>query len=764
MENIYDTIQERQVIANFTLMQQDELGRLIAELGLRMTLRDLRYCQNQYRMRERRNPTVEELRFLDALYISRTQRIEYYGLRSFYTSDPILAETYADMIAKANRVRQDERPYTPAELSGVLTRSLVQTGKKISVPSLCIGEDAPLRSLKHGRTESGCAVLNGIPAIIGDKSNDLPSPRTQPQPGDHILLLTSAGLSSSAFASLVVSLSLPADAQIIPIGEKGLLEALLTFDGIYLVQDYLPGFSSTSPLHSLLDAFTDGILIRVDGDIALPLRDRAASVGLIASIIGKCAINQHLTIRREGQSPVQFETAFLRAFSPTLPADAEIPGVSTRNDIHTTTPRSQTIHAGGNCALFAEGIPNTPYAVQNNHILTGAVSYPSNNTFLSSLFTTIYAVNRAVASGVDHETLTLSNHLIPPTTSNTPNFAVGELMASLLGSYRVQAELAIPDVGGQFDNTAEECEKAQLTVFAAAPKPENVIPHTFTSAGNNVYLLTPLVSDHTLIDFEDYRKLLRYVHHLCREGIVCSAIAIDAGGAFAALKTMTQSGYGFLAATPIPGATCGFLIETREIIQGTLLGVTTATPSIRIDMDEIPLLHYRLPLLTADRIPMSDIGVDNPILCVAQTPALGSVLPICELAERHHAILKTVPLTQFHSRAQLTALANTMLQANITVLVGNTEELDKILSHRRVAYAKDTMLTHGGLLLCLHTDSEKRKNESIPKDHPFFFGTPAILYDRCGIHFDGEREQVVHMRADSAAIPRMLSCALKYFQ
>ena len=45
MDNIYDTIQERQVIANFTLMQQDELGRLIAELGLRMTLRDLRYCQ-----------------------------------------------------------------------------------------------------------------------------------------------------------------------------------------------------------------------------------------------------------------------------------------------------------------------------------------------------------------------------------------------------------------------------------------------------------------------------------------------------------------------------------------------------------------------------------------------------------------------------------------------------------------------------------------------------------------------------------------------
>ena len=34
MENIYDIMQERQVISNFLSIQQDDLGRLISELQI----------------------------------------------------------------------------------------------------------------------------------------------------------------------------------------------------------------------------------------------------------------------------------------------------------------------------------------------------------------------------------------------------------------------------------------------------------------------------------------------------------------------------------------------------------------------------------------------------------------------------------------------------------------------------------------------------------------------------------------------------------
>lgn len=761
--NNFDMIEERKVIAGFTLMPKETLELLATELKLSMTIRDLCYCQNQYRMRERRDPTVEELHFLDALYSSRTAKTEAYGLRSFYTSDPIIAETYADLISRANRIRREERPYTPLELSSVLTKSLLQAGKKVSVPSLRVGITAPLHALKNGYCETGCAVLQGTHAIVAQKNASLSLSSEQPKPTDHLILLSPDGLSSSVFASLVASLPLPAHSQIIPIDQGGLLESLLPLGGVYLVQDYLPGLNDNAPLSSLISAYTDSILLRVDGESAHSIRDIAAREGLIASIIGKCAVNQYLTIRREGQSPIQWEVSFLRAFSPILPVDVEIPHISSQHDIHVTASATQTVVSGGNCALFAQGIPNMPYAVCDGSLLTGASSYPSDSIFLSSLLTTLHAVNRAVAAGADYETLTLSNQLTIPYSPSPSNLDAGKLMSALLGSYRAQAELALPDVGGCI-RSSKDSEQVNLKVFAATTAPATPLPHTFTASGNNVYLLAPLLREDTLFDFEDYRKLLRYVHHLCVNGIARSVLAIDRGGAYASLCTMTQNGYGFLADKALPSVSCGFLIETSEIIQGTLLGVTTAAPSVCIGTNEAPITSYQRPIIHPDRAPMSEIGVDKPILCVAQTSALGSVIPLAEFCERHQAILHTPSARHPHSRAEMTALANIIRQANITVLTGTTDELTQILSHPRVAYAKEETVSRGGLMLCIHTDAVARKNKPISANHPFFYKVAPLLYDCCGVYAEETAERVVHIRAQSAAIPDMLASAIAYFQ
>ena len=135
-------------------------------------------------------------------------------------------------------------------------------------------------------------------------------------------------------------------------------------------------------------------------------------------------------------------------------------------------------------------------------------------------------------------------------------------MAAFLGAYRVQAELAIPDVGGALNASEEDTERASLTVFAASPKPKNMISHYFRTVGSNVYLLAPLSTAESPVDFEDYRKLLHYVYALCRDGVAESAIAVGAEGVEKALETMTQSGYGFSATMPLPNVTLAFLIET----------------------------------------------------------------------------------------------------------------------------------------------------------------------------------------------------------
>ncbi len=751
----------QQAIPQFTTLPVESLALLIRDLSLTMTVRDLAYCQNQYRMREHRNPTGEELRLLDSLYSHRAHRLESLAIRHLYTSDAMVAETYADMVAKSARLHRDTQPYTPAMLSECLRQILARAGRPASVPSLFAGKNAPLSLLQHGYTEGYHTSIDSTLATVG-LCNASSITSADPLEYDHILLLSAPDLSTAAFAEIIRSLHVPPQAQMLPIDHRGLLEALLTWDGVYLVQNNLPGMKTAPVLSDLVTSFEGALLIRLSGDLVVPIRERAEAAGLNAAVIGKCMLGQKLTIRQEGGLPVQLETAFLRSFSPILPVDVEIPGNCLEGNICTSASLTQTVSGHCDCLLFPPALPGTPYTAQESHLVTGAISYDADNTFLSSLLTTMFAVNRAVAAGADYESLTLSNQIAAPSTA--PNLAVGELMAALLGSYRVQAELAIPDVNSHMQTATNDREKAGLTVAAAAPRPKKLLSHTFTAPGNMVYLLTPLSGATSPVDFEDYRNLLRYVHHLCTQGIARAAIAVDATGVITALKTMTQQGYGFLAHEELPLVHCGFLIETDQVIQGTLVGLTTASPTICIGNRESTVTSFRQTPIEPDQIPMSCVGCAQPVICLSQVRTLGNIAPITQWVQERGAIIHAVPVTDLSSRDQLTSLAKAMMESNIAILVGTTDEINGFLTNRRVAYAEEQLLSHDGLLLCLHTDIQKGKNQPIPQKHPFFYHTPTALFDRAALHFEGERRQVVHMSASCAAIPQMLACAIAYFQ
>jgi hypothetical protein len=86
--------------------------------------------------------------------------------------------------------------------------------------------------------------------------------------------------------------------------------------------------------------------------------------------------------------------------------------------------------------------------------------------------------------------------------------------------------------------------------------------------GNGVYLLSPTYSSDGLPDFEDLRRMWRYVASLCRDGRVASAFALGSLGAAETLRTMTGGDIGFSAAdnisdkilrSPAPG---GIIVES----------------------------------------------------------------------------------------------------------------------------------------------------------------------------------------------------------
>lgn len=759
MENINESLRN-QPIKGFQTMSKDALVDCSTQLGLHMTIRDLTYCQNQFRMRERRDPSAEDLLLLDALWTRRVRRTEFLGLRSFYTSDPMIAETYADLIAKATRLRREDRPYTPYELKDVLSQTLAQAGASESLPALCTGTDAPLRLLTQGRIGRECAVLDEVPVMLGHTHRPVTAP-SAPRSTDQLLLLLPDQASPAAFAAAVAALPIPSDAQMLAIGKEGLFEALLTWEGVYLVQQYLPALQGDAPLSALIGYAQDGLLIRIDGTQAAPLRDAAARSGLIASIIGKWMPNKRLTIRREGETPWQMETGFLRAFSPTLPVDVEIPEQVMPYNGKLLQDRTQTLIPNGDCVLYATAIPDTPRTLWDEHVLTGASAHTSDSVFRSAMMSSLYAIGRAVACGADYSTVTLSNHLRVPHTKDR-NADAAKTLAALLGAYRVQAELGISDTGGCFADAVDET--AQLTIFAAAPRPENVISQQFSRAGDHVYLLTPQATEQAPVDFEDLRALLRYVHTLCQNGIARAVAAVGEDGVLPALRLMAQNGIGLSSDAPFPRAACGFIIEATQPIQGQLIGITSSIAALRVGEQETEVRLYRTPSLTQEQIPMSRIGVDSPTVCVPLVRQLGNITALQALVEKHHGKLAAVPMYDLASRAQLTALANTMACAQLTVLVGTGAEIAGVLTNVRVAQARRTLLENGGILLCLHTDLMPAKNQPIPPQHPLFFGVSPDWLGRDTITFGEQEGHEVHMRVQCAAIPRMIACGMEFFR
>ena len=99
------------------------------------------------------------------------------------------------------------------------------------------------------------------------------------------------------------------------------------------------------------------ILLRVEAEKAIALRDAATASGLTASIIGKITQNHRLTIRREGRPPFQLNLDFLKRFFPVLPADAEITGICTTPSSTSISSVDQTMVPDGDCPILASAIP-----------------------------------------------------------------------------------------------------------------------------------------------------------------------------------------------------------------------------------------------------------------------------------------------------------------------------------------------------------------------------------------------------------------------
>ena len=197
----------------------------------------------------------------------------------------------------------------------------------------------------------------------------------------------------------------------------------------------------------------------------------------------------------------------------------------------------------------------------------------------------VESVSKLIASGASFEDvyLTFQEYFEKPGTDGK---RWGKPLAALLGAFKAQMALGVGSIGGK-DSMSGSFEDLDvpptLVSFAVTTdKVQNIISPEFKKAGSKVYWLSPDYDKKGLPVTVSLIALYNEVTALMREGKVLSAYTPTIGGvAETVMKSAFGNGLGFAFAEDIPVEKLfgysygGFILETIEEIDGTLLGTVT---------------------------------------------------------------------------------------------------------------------------------------------------------------------------------------------
>lgn len=559
-------------VGNFVTLDDKQLGELRESCRLSMPQGVLRKLWRHYLVSEKRNITYDELFFLDALY--RRGEILLAGISELRTPDSFVAASYADLIAKLRLIAPAEAVPSPADAASVARRYLEYAGKRSPLERsgrVFAGGDAPLRlaaalCLPNLITPSGGAGLFSSP----------PTARGA-RPGDLLILMTpgegkslpslSAALTPGGGDSEYAPVTLPpgSDHTLVYIDDSGLLGALMGFEGVYINLEALPGVAEPISPELIFTAGAGCLLASVGISDATDFIRSFNARGVLCHVVGGVASDRKITIKYGSNPPAAFDASLLRGLFEPAARRLDIARQSRGKPAGEAGPDAS--HAESGETLRRAHDPESGLLLAEVRI-EGAGEASLYFTALDALLS---AAAECVAGGAEFSEITLSLDAALPGGSDA-----SELLALILGAYRAQIEFCLPDMGSRFSFNST---KTSFTVAAAAKQAGRPIPSRFSRAGGNVYLLAPRLRPDGLPDFEDLRRLWKYVAALCREGLALSALATGSGGAAGALRrgrggTVLELAEGVgdgLLRSPAPG---GFIIQTGARIRGVLLGRT----------------------------------------------------------------------------------------------------------------------------------------------------------------------------------------------
>lgn len=573
-------------ITGFSAYTDKMLTGMKADVGLCMSLQELRMLRNLYRNPLRRDAYLDELYMFDRLLAAR--RLTGTAIDEVYINSDGVAAAYADLQTKFAAVRSKNATATLGSLASVTHDYLHRVGRLTSPGqdcALCAGELADIELMLRGynvtaRTDSAALGVRKAGATAAPAGSLL------------VLIYPWGGLSAGEFRGKMAQvMSSEAAEKVLDggvLGAEGLIGWLGSRGGAYIdlsTMSPIFGQLGVSGLELLTQPLTGAALAVIAAENVNEFMATVYSLKLWTGIIGCTASDMKLKVNC-GPTTLSYPVAVL---NNVMPLGRTIADLSAATDDKTS---DSIAHSHTSLRTDAHA-----FAVHSVEDRTGA-----GISFRDAHDAVIRTIADCVAGGADFTDVCLS---FETAVGTLPDINVtGDIstaLGCLLGAYRAQIEYLVPDSNSRIRLTdGAPC----FTVSAAAKpgtgrhtappkllgksKPEpsqmatnkpHIIPNAVQSPGGTVYLLTPATDAAGRVDYEDMRRMWQYAAHKAAEGAIVAAAAVTHAGVTATLQAMLPDGLSVSLAANLSAAD----LENLGHVPGSILAVVSPDAAAGFD-------------------------------------------------------------------------------------------------------------------------------------------------------------------------------------
>jgi len=310
------------VVCGFGGYSEQQLEQMRLDLNLCMPLHKLKACTMYYKNTAKRDPFIEEIRFLDRFLEKATHSPTAVAPRELLTNDPFVAKTYADLVEKRRKISPDaQKPCSLSEAFELMSAYLGRVGKTVSLSheAFSLEDLSDLPELAESPD-----LLSTKDAGYGFRRAFRPK-QTFENTDLLVILAPSKGLTPAeeaiAFNAFLSNDSFTSHAKTIrAIGELGVLYEILSLAaGAAIDLDALATADKDRELDALVTDHLHHYLLRISNQSCDFLAKSVKSIGLCVLPVATLANPQTVSIGHGQRIDFSWSSDFIRslfAFTP----------------------------------------------------------------------------------------------------------------------------------------------------------------------------------------------------------------------------------------------------------------------------------------------------------------------------------------------------------------------------------------------------------------------------------------------------------------